>query len=171
MATLNDLINQARQIEERIFETGGELTEELELSTLKTNIELVEKVDCIAFVIEEMKMRHAHATERMKEWNRIANQCEASIEALQLALKNFLTFKNEDKFHGYEYTIAKQLNPPKVKLVNEDLIPGEYIITETISRIDRKAILDAMKSGKQVPGADIERTERIAIKSSQRKLT
>jgi hypothetical protein len=170
LATLNELINQARDLEQKLFEAEGELSIDLELNTEATNIALIEKVDRIAFVIEELKMRRDYALNRLKEWELIATRSENSITALQQGLKNFLAFKNIDKFHAYEFTVTLQSNPPKVKIVDEHIIPGEYLITETVTKLDRKAMLEAMKSGKQVPGADIERTERLNIKSSQRKL-
>lgn len=171
MASLFEMINNARALEEKIFENGGELTEELELNTESSNVALIEKIDQIAFVIEQLKIRRQYAVDKMKEWEAIASRSESSIDALTMGLKSFLTFKNQDKFHGFEFTIATQMNPPKVKVVDEAIIPGKYIVTETTTKLDKKAMLNDLKAGNAVPGADIERTDRIVIKPSQRKLT
>jgi hypothetical protein len=76
-----------------------------------------------------------------------------------------------DEVHGLEYSVKVQKNPPKVNILDEAKIPGEFIVTETKTSINKREILDAMKDGRDVPGCEIQRTTRLAIKPSQRKLT
>jgi hypothetical protein len=71
---------------------------------------------------------------------------------------------------GFEFTVRRQSNPPKVKIVDEKLIPETYKSITTTVNISKRDILDDLKEGKNIPGVDLERTERLVIKPTQRKL-
>ena len=64
------------------------------------------------------------------------------------------------------FSISIRENPPKAviddvgKLPRNFFRPGEPPLPEP----DKKAIVDAFKSGEEVPGAHIERTKRLDIK-------
>ena len=48
-------------------------------------------------------------------------------------------------------------------LVDESLIPAEYLI-EQPAKVDKKAILAALKNGETVQGAELKESEYITIK-------
>jgi hypothetical protein len=73
------------------------------------------------------------------------------------------------EIHGHEYTVKYQSNPPRVKIIDETVIPGAYLITRQETVIDRKSISEALKEGHAVPGAELERTQRLVVKTQTKK--
>lgn len=61
-------------------------------------------------------------------------------------------------------TISIQNNPPSVNIVNEDLIPNEFKSVEQVVKIDKKAILKAIKENKEIEGAEIKTSSSIRIR-------
>ena len=63
--------------------------------------------------------------------------------------------------------IALRKNPARVDIANEESIPDEFREwpEPPPPRINRKAVLDALKAGREVPGAQIAQDERVEIRA------
>jgi hypothetical protein len=168
--TLNELVRVSLDIESEMLNNGGEITPELETKMATLYTDLSNKMQSYAFVIESLKQRQSLALEKVKDWNQVINQCERSIETLEKALDISLTNLNKEADHGFEFTIKRQLNPESVEIINEAAIPGEYLITETKTKISKTLIKDALKKSQEVPGAQLTRSSRIVIKPTQKQL-
>ena len=79
-------------------------------------------------------------------------------------LENQLLIMGVDKVKTALFTVALQNNPPSVVFTDEDLIPGIYKKEVTTITIPKKEILDAIKSGIEVPGAEIKQTKSLRIR-------
>lgn len=169
--TLSAIIHEAENLTNQLLETGGEITPELESLLAMSGKEFKEKLDAYGYVIDGLKSRHSYAISRMKEWEHIATQCERGLENITERIKNAMNTMDLPDIHGFEYTFRLQANPPKVIIDDENLIPGEFKVTETITttKIQKKEIMDALKSGITVPGAHSERGLKLVTKPSQRK--
>jgi hypothetical protein len=67
-----------------------------------------------------------------------------------------------------EFTMAVRSNPPAVGLRDDVELPAEYMAKPPEPpppRPDKRAILDALKSGKQIDGAWIEQGQRLEIRT------
>lgn len=62
-------------------------------------------------------------------------------------------------------TISKAKNPPSVNICNEKLVPEQFfkVIPEK-KEIDKKSILEAIKAGEEVKGAELHQGFRIAVR-------
>lgn len=56
-------------------------------------------------------------------------------------------------------------NPPKVVILDEAELPKDYVSVEVkeVTKIDKKAIKEAVKSGREVPGAEVVQEQRLTI--------
>jgi hypothetical protein len=63
---------------------------------------------------------------------------------------------------GQEFTFAVRKNPPKVEVVDEALIPPEFISYTPV--INKAAIKDALEEGKEVPGAELVQSTRLDVR-------
>ena len=169
MATLNELLVIANSIETQLIETDGHLTPEIEAQLNANELDIKRKIDAYGMVVESLKSRRAMATDRMKQWEKVVNATEVAEENLKARLRYALNALNALEAHGMEFTIKVQANPPKVALTNETAIPGRYLITETLTKVDKRKILEDLKSGVSIDGACLERTDRVVIKTSARK--
>jgi MinD-like ATPase involved in chromosome partitioning or flagellar assembly len=169
--TLNELVQFALNMESKLLESGGEITPELdaELSTLHNN--LTTKIDSYAHVLNSFKMRKELALNRLKEWEAVVAQCERTIDNINQVLDVNLSVLGKDRFDGMEYTITRQNNPASVEITNEAALPGKYLVTETKTKVSKREILEDLKNNVEVPGAQLKQSQRIVVKTSQRRLT
>lgn len=81
-------------------------------------------------------------------------------------LQSQMTRTGITKIECPHFKLAIQDNPPSVVIDAESQIPAEFMKTPEPPppSPDKKAISDAIKSGKEVPGAHLERGQRLVIK-------
>lgn len=137
-----------------IVENGGELTEELEEQFDKGQLAFEDKAaNIIRYELslggdkEAIKKEIARLQARL--WS-IDNR----VEWMRGYLKSNMeaTGITEIK-HPLLPTISIAKNPPSVKIVDEKALPGEYVEIRPTTHVDKKAILVALKAGKEVSGA------------------
>ncbi len=169
--TLPAIIEEAESLTNALLQAEGELTPELDALMAMNGRELRDKLDSYGYVIDSLKMRQAYSLQRLKEWERVASTCDKALDNIKFRIQNALMQMELPEIHGFEYTFKLQANPPHVVIEDENLIPGEFVTTETktTTKVDKKSIMDALKSGKSVPGAHAERSVKLVSKVSQRK--
>jgi Siphovirus Gp157 len=59
-------------------------------------------------------------------------------------------------------TVSIQNNPPSVKVLDEKLL-SDYMIPQD-PKLDKKAILTALKEGMEVSGAELQQTRGVRIR-------
>lgn len=170
MQTLTQLLALASTLETFLYEANGEISEPLENALAVLENDLTLKFDGYAAVIEKMKARRDYAKSRKDEWAKVIDACDRGVETLQARLQEALMQLNRESFDANEYTVKLQKNPPKVKIYDEGMIPGKYITTIQETVISKKDLLEDLKEGFVIPGAEIEQGTRIAIKTSQKAL-
>lgn len=169
--TLSVLVAESEEILSKIIENGGELTPELDQSIQANATDIRSKVDNYCYVLESLKTRNEYAIHRMKQWESIASNCERAIDNIKSRLKHAMETLVLPDIHGFEYSLRLVVNPPAVVIDDEAKLPLEFVSTEvkSVTKIDKRAILDAIKEGREVPGASVERAKRLVIKASERK--
>jgi len=63
-----------------------------------------------------------------------------------------------------EFAIRVYDNPPRVILDDEDLVPDQYKEEEVVVSVRKDELRRAMLEGEIIPGAHLERSQRLAIK-------
>jgi hypothetical protein len=63
-----------------------------------------------------------------------------------------------------EFVISVKDNPPKVDIVNEDILPEKYFRSKTTIAPDKTAIKKDMVNGKDVDGCSLIKNTRLEIK-------
>lgn len=93
-----------------------------------------------------------------------------AIENRSARIREYLKQQMErcgiQKIDGPHFRLAVRENPPSVIVEDEKAIPQEFMRTPPppASVPDKKAIGEAIKGGKDVPGARVERATRLEIK-------
>lgn len=133
--------------------------------TLESITDAVEvKVDGIAKLL---KAFGANATAIKEEEVRLYNRRKA-IENKQDNLKQYLQQQMEligqDKIKTVTFTASIQNNPPSVNVTDQSLLSAEYIVTKIEQSIDRKKLLEDLKKGKEIPGAEIKTGRSLRIR-------
>jgi len=87
---------------------------------------------------------------------------EAEVGRLKSYVESNMRAAKIDKVKGRLFTLAFQKNPPSVEVMDESLIPSDYI--KTVTSVDRKLILEALKAGQAVTGCEIRQSESLRIR-------
>lgn len=97
----------------------------------------------------------------------LAERCKMKRERIE-RIKEYL-MNNMDILKITEVTcpyfdVKIKKNPCSVDITNMDKLPKEYIKEVILTKVDRKSIALKIKSGEEVPGAILQRTNRVEIK-------
>jgi hypothetical protein len=136
----------------------GEILDASALEQLQ--IDRDEKVENICLYIKDL---YAEADAIYNERRALEEREKASekkADSLSRYLQSMLAgekFKTPKCAVSYRKTQA-------VNIVDETLIPNEYLRFKTTSAPDKAAIKDAIKAGKDVPGAMLEERQSMTIK-------
>lgn len=124
--------------------------DELRNDTIEGETGLMEAMDA---AIARIAVLEAHREALDSQINKIAARrirFEKQEKAIRSALLTALTECKIKKVERTQATLSRQATPRKVEPVDEDAIPAEFIITER--RLNKTAILKALKEGRDVPG-------------------
>lgn len=135
---------------------------EIALSAVEDNIE--DKAESMAKLIKGIDGDIAILKE---EEQRLANK-RKSLENKQKNIKGYLenqlNVMEIDKIKTPLFTVALQNNPPSINVLDENLIPGMYKKKVTTISVVKKDVLNALKEGLEVPGAEIKQTRSLRIR-------
>lgn len=140
-----------------------EVTKEMLEEALKTiEGDFTGKAENICKVIKTIELESKALKEEEDRLNNRRRILENRVGNLKEYLENSMKAVGLTKINGKMFSLGIQKNPPSVDILNETIIPTEYIqITKTISK---KEILDVLKNGIKVPGAVIKQTEGLRIR-------
>ena len=162
MSTLYELTENYNNILELI--DNPEISEEMVKTALDEIAEDInEKVVNIAKLIKSIESdisgvkaeRERLANKEKTMTNKVKNLKEYIYAAMQL------TGKERIKTELFNFTISN--NPPSVKVVSDADIPEEYIV-EMPKQVNKKAILEKLKAGEDVPGCELSQTKSLRIR-------
>lgn len=83
-----------------------------------------------------------------------ARRLEGRETTLKTSLQNTMETMGVRNLDAGTYRFWVQNNPPSVHVLNESVIPKEYFIPQE-PKLDKKAVLDALKAGETVEGAEL----------------
>jgi hypothetical protein len=151
--SLYSLSSKLARINDEIFDAGGEVTDELEQRLDDTGLALQDRVHGIVRWVFNLDGQEEAID---KELARLQARKKA-VKNLTARLKGYVETgmkvadKNKMEFDTFEAAVVK--NPPSVEIQDEKAIPAKFVETITMQRIDKKAILVALKAGEEVTGA------------------
>jgi predicted nuclease with TOPRIM domain len=144
-----------------------EMAEEMDAITLQDTLESIEeeihdKAENIAKLVKNI---NADVDALKSEEKRLADRrksLENKVTHLKEYLQNQLEVAGLDKVKRPTLTVSIQNNPPSVKVIDEKLLSDYMIPVEP--RLDKKAILTALKEGMEVSGAELVQGRSVRIR-------
>ena len=142
-----------------------ELPDELADRLVINQDELADKLDAYFHVIQELKAE----VEALKAYKKsIVDRVQSKTKAVQSNIERLSKLmvvavdkfgeerKNGNKFFKLP-TVSVNLTASKaVKVLDQEIIPNEFIKTKITESIDKTAIKNKLKAGGVVPGAEME---------------
>lgn len=161
MFKLYELAEMYRNIQELISDDETD-TETLENALSQVEGDINSKAENMAKLIRSID----GDIETLKaEEKRLANR-RKTLENKQKNIKNYLEMQLKtmkiDKVKTPLFTVAIQNNAPSVKIIDENAIPEDFF--KYTKSIVKKDILEALKNGEEVPGAELKQTKSLRIR-------
>jgi len=160
MATLYDLTGSYAQIQQMIEEGADDLSGILE--TVEGAIE--EKLEGYAMVIRNIESDVEGLKGEEKRLGDRRKTMENGIKRMKENMQFAMSSTGNQKVKGEKFTFTVQKNPPALKVLDESLIPKEYVTVEEVRTVDKKGILAQLKSGVEISGVEISQGESLRIR-------
>lgn len=149
------IVNQAMDIERLLMESGGEVNEAIERALAVNGKELAEKVDGYHMVIERFEALETHYKSRSDFFKTISGQCKNVVTRLKDNIKFSMQEMGADEIRGNDMRFKLSPTPGRLIIEDREMIPVEFKIEVVETKIDEKAIKEALKTS-EVPGAKLE---------------
>lgn len=123
--------------------------------------------DKVQYLVQKILECEQNADVCNQEVDRISKRQKA-FENRAKRIKEYLQYElslaNKQKINYPLFTVFVQNNPPKVVVQDEALIPSDFWVEKVEKSLDRKAILELLKSKNVVPGCTMEQGQSLRIK-------
>ena len=149
-----DLLDQYADGED--FEAWNELLDEL---TGAIDV----KVTNIALVVKHLQAEESAISEEIKSLQTKKSARSAKIDRLKAYMLEGMQAAGIEKTTDVRAEVRIQKNPPSVAVYQDKDIPSQYWIAQE-PKLDKKAILERLKAGEDVPGTELRQTLGVRIK-------
>ncbi len=165
--TLFQIAAEYRHITDVLMDSGVDeqtLTDTLEGEAWPLEL----KAQNYGFVIRNLESLATNIKEAEKQMADRRKSIEKRAAALAERLKTGLEIAGVSKLETPHFALTIKKNPPSVDVWDEKQIPAEFWSTpEPVPPVavpDKKAIAEAIKAGKDVPGAQLAQGTRLDIR-------
>lgn len=166
--TLFDIAREYRHITDVLQDSGCDaqtLTDTLEGEAWPLEV----KAQNIGFVIRNMEALAASMKDAEKQMAERRKATEKRAAALVEYLKTGMEIAGVTKLETPHFALTIKKNPPSVEVWDEKQVPAEFMRTPEPPpppppAPDKTAIKEAIKAGKDVPGALLAQGTRLEIK-------
>ncbi len=117
----------------------------------------IQKVDGISRMLAHFESQAQLAADESKRLQARRKSFERSGERLEGYVRRAMDLAGVKKLEGQTTTLSLRIAPASVLITNFDAIPAEYKETRTEVVINKDAVKKALKSGAEVPGADLSK--------------
>jgi len=159
------LANEHRLMVERLMETNDD--EQSIADTIEAESwPLEEKAQNVGYAIKNLEATAGAIKNAETDMAARRKSIERRIEHLREYTKTCMEIAGVSKIACPHFAISVRKNPPSVDVFEPAMVPAEFMRQPDPPppQIDKKAISEALKSGKDVPGAMLANTTRLEIK-------
>ena len=157
--------NRFSELRRRLIEADPEIDETTLLDTLEGATNLGEAIgEVIRAALDEEGLADA-LRGRLATMRERLDRIEAASAKKREVAQAVMEDAGIEKILEPDFTVSLRVSPPGVAVVNEADIPEPFWIPQP-PKLDRKGILDELKSGRHVPGATFTNSKvSLAIRS------
>jgi outer membrane murein-binding lipoprotein Lpp len=158
--TLYELAEEAAALDDLTAMEDGEWTPEAD--TLHTELmdKLVSKADAFASYLRDLETREETLASEIARLTARKKRLASRIQWMKSYAASALQRMDRPRLEGTLFTIALHKNPPSL-LVNvlPDSLPPEYVrVIPEQREPDKKALMEAVKAGADIPGVELAPT-------------
>ena len=163
-----------RNIGENYLAIRDELFDAMDEETGEVNSDVLDRLNAIqesfepkaqnvALVCLELKDKKDMIDREIARLKKLSDRAKTAQEWLENYLTDTMTSVGYERIDGTFSRISFRSSEETI-IDNIALLPSEYVTVETTYKPDKKAIKAAIKAGKEVSGAHIEKKKNLQIK-------
>lgn len=140
--------------------------EEIDEQTVANTLESIgadEKIDSYCKIIENYKSDISGIDEAIARLKARKERAEKNIDRMKTALDGFMQATKKDKVKTQLFTVSYRKSK-SVEILNESLIPKEFIKVKTEESPDKTAIKKVLSEGGTIAGCQLKENKNIQIK-------
>lgn len=163
--SLYQIAAEHRQMVERLMDTNDD--EQVIADTIEAeSFPLEVKAQNVAYAIRTMEATASAIKDAEKQMADRRKAIENRAQRIREYLQTCMEIAGKSKIECPHFALAIKTNPPSVDVFEPGLIPAEYmkLPEPPAPTIDKVAIKEAIKAGKEVPGALLVQAKRLEIK-------
>ena len=161
MATLYNITEDQRLINELLEANGGELTPEIEEAMQITEDNFLAKAEAYGATISEYDAQAEVCANEIKRLMAYKKTCENVSKRMKERLSLAMTAFGKDKVTAGTFRYSFR-NSTAVVVENEDMIPDEFFKTERT--LCKKELMQALKDGEIIAGAMLETRQSLQMR-------
>lgn len=147
-----------------LLSNQNEMDEEVFIDTLSSIEESISlKAENIGKLIKSIEGETDTVDKEIKRLQAIKKQKQNKVSSLKEYLLNEMKRLNASRIKTDHMTISIRNNPQSVNVLDETKIDRTYFVP-TEPKLDKRALLEDMKAGLVVDGAELQRTESLQLK-------
>jgi hypothetical protein len=165
MKTLMEIVKDHKSLEELLLEIGGELSSE-EIETIvagwmsEIQSGMAAKVDTYKYKMDALDVAAKGLKETADKFTQAARSMSKVADSLKERMKDAMISLETKSLEGNLFAFKVSETKPSV-VVNEDLLPAEYMREKITLEPDKDKIRQTLESGLEVPGAGLRVSYRI----------
>jgi hypothetical protein len=153
--TLSDLVARSATITQKIIESGGELSPEIESDLSVVESDLALKVDAYSIVMDRLDREGEFFSEKAKQYQAIARAHTKAVERLRERIKAAMISMGKNELSGSDVRFKLTKTAQRLVLSETELDPT-YLLTVTTQVPDKERIKSDLLSGHSVRGAALD---------------
>lgn len=165
--SLRNISESYLAIRDELFDTMDEETGEVNsevlerLNSIQESFEV--KAQNVALVCLELKDKQDMIDREIARLKKLSDRAKTAQEWLENYLTDTMQSVGYERIGGTFSRISFRSSEETI-IDNIALLPSEYVTVETTYKPDKKAIKAAIKAGKEIAGAHIEKKKNLQIK-------
>lgn len=163
MPTLYEICQSAQKLRELSETTDDSESMQIIEDAIDLNdADLAAKLDSCAAVIAELNHECTALEAEEKRMAMRRRGIIANISRIKNRMLEAMVTTGLDKARG-KFTVSVSTTTPRVEVMDEDEIPEQYWIPQP-PKLDKRNVLEALKAGRQVSGAQIATSSTVRIR-------
>lgn len=144
--------------------SAGEIEEDVLHDTLDSmSCAIGEKAEGYAIVDLELAASEEKLANEIKRLQARKSSITKNRKRIKDSLRDEMIAMGKEKIKTDKFTVYVQNNPPKVEIQDDADIPYTYYV-EQKPKLDKIALMDDLKRGKKVKGAEITQSKSVRIR-------
>jgi len=165
--TLQELVGHRRLLEDELVLTEGEVTDDLISRLLAiqgaTKDKVERTIDFLNYCESQAEMFRSEADKIYAK----AQKYEGTYERLREYVKGTMIANSIDSVPGNNFGFVIERAKNSVEVFDESAVPEEFV--KIHRRIDKEPLRQALKDGRQIPGAHLVEGQRFSVRPLEKR--